>query len=224
MALFFSGESDPWCIAKSIWVASIHFPVLTKLCLSFSRTKEVWLLPMMQCIKRHCFALVCVWVHSSDAKHNWSPLYSGARETLCCVEHKNTHTRQQEEKVWRTEISGRLSLASGRRCGGKEEPVSKSLFSLTASHLHIWIIHCAYKHIKWDGAPAPFKDAGQINEWQLIMKTSNVIGWSLRPGPAPHFSLEMICIKLRLTTHHTPALRNALRRGRTITMQRLSED
>lgn len=61
-------------------------------------------------------------------------------------------------------------------------------------HLHIWIIHAAYKHIKWRVAARHLK--AEIRPRQLIIKMSNVSGWTRGPGVAP-FSLVIICTNYR---------------------------
>lgn len=54
---------------------------------------------------------------------------------------------------------------------------------LTETHQHIWIIHSAYKHIKWNVAVRHLKAA--IRPSQLIIKMSSVSGWTpaLRSPP-----------------------------------------
>lgn len=54
---------------------------------------------------------------------------------------------------------------------------------LTEPHLHIWIIHSDYKHIKWHVATCHLK--AEIRPSQLIMKMSNVSGWTHAPGSPP---------------------------------------
>lgn len=61
-------------------------------------------------------------------------------------------------------------------------------------HLHIWIIHAAYKHIKWRVAARHLK--AEIRPCQLIIKMSNVSGWTHGPRVAP-FSLVIICTNYR---------------------------
>lgn len=54
---------------------------------------------------------------------------------------------------------------------------------LTEPHLHIWIIHGAYKHIKWNVAMRHLK--AEIRPFQLIIRKSNVSGWTPTPGSPP---------------------------------------
>lgn len=54
---------------------------------------------------------------------------------------------------------------------------------LTEPHLHIWIIHTAYKHIKWNVAMRHLK--AEIRPSQLIIKMSNVSGWTHALGSSP---------------------------------------
>lgn len=54
---------------------------------------------------------------------------------------------------------------------------------LTEPHLHIWIIHGAYKHIKWNVAVRHLK--AEIRPSQLIIRMSNVSGWTPALGSPP---------------------------------------
>lgn len=78
----------------------------------------------------------------------------------------------------------------GRSISGRRGPpwqrrgtcVKKSVFE-AAPHLHIWIIHAAYKHIKWNVTTCHLKP--KIRPSQLIIKMSNVSGWTHTPGSPP---------------------------------------
>lgn len=73
-------------------------------------------------------------------------------------------------------------LASACTMTGEEKLCQKVCF-LPEPHLHIWIIHSAYKHNKWDVATRHLK--AEIRLSQLIIKMSNVSGWTHTPRSPP---------------------------------------
>lgn len=104
-----------------------------------------------------------------------------------------------QEKVWRVSLGMKISEGllhsdpcrstigprSPPRRGGVQEggDLCQKVCFLPEPHLHIWIIHAAYKHIKWHVAARHLK--AEIRPCQLIIKMSNVSGWTHAPGSPP---------------------------------------
>lgn len=102
--------------------------------------------------------------------------------------------RRCRRKLWRVSQGMKISgggctpiptgplVAPYPTTAGEKNLCQKVCF-VTEPHLHIWIIHSAYKHIKWNVATRHLK--AEIRPSQLIIKMSNVSGWTHALGSPP---------------------------------------